>query len=367
MGNIINLPNISPEAIENLTFEVEKDNARGTVFNKLNYLNTRLEGDEKSKTLTIRLLPMDLQTGSPFVKASFHSIKVDPSISKSGWKSFLCLQRNPEIDHEKFGNRCPFCEMNKKAYEESLKETDELKKKNLQKLSLDNHHKDAIIARCIERGHENEGVKFWKFNLSSRKNDPYHQIMDLYSQDKKESEQRGIQSNIFDLYNGFDIILTIKKNETNEKDAFTATNVSIARYPSPLSANEEDMRKWIYDEKKWTDVFVAKPYEYMKLISENRIPWFDKTTGKWIDKEEFENGKSNAEHQINEEIRAAEESLRGYASQPVQAFSDQVPQPAQVYVSAVPQQAPVYVNPVQQPQQSDFMSKMTIKDEDLPF
>lgn len=345
MGNLINLPNISPEAVESLSFDNEEP--RKTGFKTTNYLNTRLSDGESSREIIIRLLPMDLKTGCPFVKASFHSVKVPQGVSESGYKSFLCLQRNPEIDHEKFGYNCPFCEMNKKSYEESLKETDELKVKSLQKLSIANHHKDAVIARCIERGKEDEGVKFWKFNLSSRKNDPYHQIMDLYSQDRKQASERGLESNIFDLYNGCDLILTLKKNVSNNRDVFTTTIVSLARYPSPLSKKEEEMKKWIFDEKKWTDVFTAKPYDYLKLISENRVPWFDKTMNKWVDKEEFENGKSVAEKKINNEIAAAEQEIKGYSEVPGvnQAFS----------------------GGQNGGEKRDFVDMMSIKDDELPF
>ena len=44
---------------------------------------------------------------------------------------------------------------------------------------------------------------------------------------------------------------------------------------------------WIYDEKKWQDVFSTKPYEYLSLISQMKTPWYDREKGKWVDKEEL--------------------------------------------------------------------------------
>ena len=68
MGNLIELPNITFDSLvvetSNKTTE-KKLNA----FDAKNYLNTRLADGEDEKTITIRLLPMDLETGNPFVVA----------------------------------------------------------------------------------------------------------------------------------------------------------------------------------------------------------------------------------------------------------------------------------------------------------
>ena len=48
------------------------------------------------------------------------------------------------------------------------------------------------------------------------------------------------------------------------------------------------MKKWIYDEKKWQDVFTCKDYDYLNLVSQMRVPWYDKKNGMWVDKEEFD-------------------------------------------------------------------------------
>ena len=131
MGNPINLPNITPESI---VFSNENSNnySKTKSFDEKNYLNVRLADGETQKTITIRLLPMDLETGNPFVKIYMHNVRVPKEVSKSGYKSYICLAKNSVIDHEKYGNKCPFCELNQNAYQESLKVTDEIKKKNFQ-------------------------------------------------------------------------------------------------------------------------------------------------------------------------------------------------------------------------------------------
>ena len=65
MGNLVNLPNISPDSIIFDSNEKSgRNNKKGVSFSEKNYLNTHLDSEkgETSKTITIRLLPMDLET-----------------------------------------------------------------------------------------------------------------------------------------------------------------------------------------------------------------------------------------------------------------------------------------------------------------
>ena len=338
MGNIINLPNITPDSIvynsDNSTNGYTKQNA----FNEKNYLNVRLDekSGEKQKTLTIRLLPMDLETGNPFVKVHMHNVRVPKEVSKSGYKSYICLAKNKDIDHEKYGNKCPFCELNQNAYQESLKETDPIKKKNFQDISIANKSNEAVIVRCIERGHEEDGVKFWKFNLRRDKTDPYNAIINLYNMRKEEGERAGQVLNILDIYNGRDLNVTITEGNA-------APQILDASLSTPLSRDEEQMKKWIYDEKKWQDVFSTKPYEYLYLISQMKTPWYDREQGKWVDKEEIDAKNQGHTDQVNEANAEIEKAMvsAGGVTEPVKE-------------KEVPAQ--------------DFTSSLIMKDdEDLPF
>ena len=125
MGNLINLPNIT---LNSFTIEGPKTSEKkvGT-FDAKNYLNTRLSDGEDEKTITIRLLPMDLETGNPFIVVHTHNVKVPSTMVKPGekpYKSYICLAKNADINHEKFGYKCPFCEINREAYNASTKTND---------------------------------------------------------------------------------------------------------------------------------------------------------------------------------------------------------------------------------------------------
>ena len=286
--------NITPEVMEAMA----NGNSTGTKtnFNAKNYLNTQLEDGEESRKITIRLLPMDLKTGNPFLKIKTHKVIVPEEISKKGnkyGKYYFCLAKNDEIDHEKFGTKCPFCELNKKAYEAQLKETDPIKKEELKKISLANKERDSVIVRCIERGHESDGVKFWKFNIRQDCTDPYNSIMNLYKERKIAGERKGKVVNILDLYHGKDLIVTISEGNA------APTIIDDDEY-TPLSPDEAQIEAWVNDPKKWSDVFGIKPYDYLKLISQMRVPWYDRQSGKWIAKDDYENSKKSSEEAMND-------------------------------------------------------------------
>jgi hypothetical protein len=306
MGNLIELPNITFDSLvvetPNKTTE-KKLNA----FDAKNYLNTRLSDGETEKTLTIRLLPMDLTTGNPFAVIHTHNVKVPQSLVKPGekpYKTYICLAKTAGIDHEKFGSKCPFCELNRKAYEESTKTTDPIIKKNYQEISLANLSRESVITRCIERGNEDEGVKFWKFNMRNDKTDPYNQILKLVNLRKENAERKGKVENILDIYNGRDLSITFTDGGTS------APTIVDDMDRSPLSENEELMRKWIYDEKKWQEVFTCKPYEYLNLVAQMKTPWFDRNTGMWVDKDEFDAKNKAKTEDIDADIDSAKDKVK---------------------------------------------------------
>lgn len=309
MGNVVDLPNITPEVLNNL--HLDEKPTKKSAFDTKNYLNTKLAEGETEKEVTIRLLPMDLNTGNPFVLTHFHTVKVPKDIFGVEWKSYLCLKKNKDIDHDKFGNDCPFCELNKKAYELSLEETDPVKKKSLVELSVANKSTESVIVRCIERGHEEDGVKFWKFNLRNDKTDPYNQIIRLYNRKLQKSRENGKpDENILDIYNGRDLIITFTQGNS-------APQIACDDEIRPLSSDNEQMKAWIYDSKKWQDVFTPKDYDYLTLVSERKYPWWDKDEKKWIDKAVFDAKKKGEQTKSEEKVKEADAKLKSDDTKPM--------------------------------------------------
>ena len=266
----------------------------GTTFDLRNYLNVQLGPNESSRTLQIRLLPFSAEETSPFHLIHTHSIKVHKEVYDKQFKNYVCLRRTLDINPE-LGHDCPICEINADVSKQ-LKEleaqkargiVDSQKEKVLKELSFMTRKIDTWIVRCIERGKEDEGVKFWKFNDSKKKDGVYDKIINIFLQRKQESPNHDY--NIFDLQQGKDLVLTLTKEVSDKGKVFTAVKVLDAGMPSPLSNDPNKVSAWVYDKKKWTDVYSAKPYGFLQLTVNGKVPIFDRNTNIWVDKYSIEN------------------------------------------------------------------------------
>ena len=318
--------NITPEAME---AEWAKNNnqqpeGKTSTFNEKNYLNVRLAKDEAKKELKIRILPISSTESTPFVHVFFHNVEVPKEMVPQGakpYKSFICLnhKKNPMVGDGTV--KCPFCEANWEYYQEYQNATTKEEKDSLAKVSASYRAKEAVIVRCIERGKENEGPKFWKINLWDDKSDPYNKIMNIYRQRNQESiDATGNGKNIFDLNLGRDFTLTITQGNTENQ---VKIDVMDAGIDTPLSKDYNEAMSWITDAKEWTDVFTVKPYEYLKLIREGKYPWYSKDKGTWVAKEDYESNKSNQVQEQNTQINQAEAKYT--APQQPQVAQPQVP------------------------------------------
>ena len=303
-------------------------------FDAKNYLNVKLAPGENSKEIRIRLLPVDKDTNSPFKTIYMHQIKVAPEISANGWKSYVCLKHTEDIDHDELGDKCPFCEMNKMAYENMLKakeEGDEVGVERWKAISLANKVSEVCVVRCIERGSEDDGPKFWKFNVRSDGKDPKSIIKELYKMRKQESIDEAkedndgelpddfVPMNILDLENGRDLKVTITRVFDKDGKPTKKTSISIVDYGKnrPISKDEDEVNDWISDEKVWSDVFVAKPYEYLSIILDGEVPFYDKQNHKWVSKGRVRNEEvkqqKKEENEAEEKYRKARDKALEYS------------------------------------------------------
>ena len=273
-----------------------------TEFNEKNYLQARLKPGETKKSLTIRLLPFSPEGGSPFKKVFIHTVKVSKELSPGGWRTFVCPT------HNKMGDKCPFCEVSAKAKEFRFNTDIEVEKKKYGDIEFMNRAKPAWIVRCIERGHEEDGVKFWLFNDAKSKKGVYNDIMTIYDERKKAAEKKGKTSNIFDLNEGKDLIITLTKDDNGK----TVTKVVDDDEKTPLTESFEQGMAWINDTKKWDEVYTVKSYEYMSIVVNGGVPVYDKNQNKYVDLNEKK----------EEDKKAAEEELKENLTEHTRDFSD---------------------------------------------
>lgn len=294
--------------VNSVTEQYEKEHAattagkKKTEFDPKNYLQARLGQGETTKSLTIRLLPFSSEGGSPFKKVFIHTVKVNKELSPGGWRTFVCPT------HNHMGENCPFCDVSAKAKEMRFAAETEAEKKKYGDVEFMNRVKPAWIVRCIERGHEEDGVKFWLFNDSSKKDGVYDKIINIFYERKKAAERKGKISNIFDLNEGKDLIVTLSKDNNNK----TVIKIVDDEDKSPLTENFEQGMAWINDPKQWNEVYTVKSYDYMSIVVQGGVPIYDKAEGKYVDKAQ----------KVEEDKKAAEEELKENLTEHKRDFSD---------------------------------------------
>lgn len=301
--------------------ETRKPAVKKVQYDARHYLDTMLPEGVDEKNLTIRLLPFDPQGGVPFHKIWIHTVRVNKEFSSSGWKQFVCPK------HNGFSDRCPYCETQEKTREQIKTETDEVKKKRLSDIEFKNRAREFWVVRCIDRDHEEDGVKFWTFPHSRKNDGIYDKILNIFKKRKENAEKKGKTMNIFSLENGKDLEITIKK-DTNGKSVYSIVD---ADETSPLSEDIELANKWIEDTVKWNEVYTVKPYELMAIALEQKVPFYDKEKGIYVPKKTREEflaeqlaKESSDEAKFESEIpQTAKEIEKVATSQAVSADDDE--------------------------------------------
>jgi hypothetical protein len=212
------------------------------VFDVRNYLNTRLADDEQKRTIYIRIvLTEDIDGKKKFaIPVNIHSLKLSLNqnrqnkVARGGYKSFICLNdRHISKDFGKDG--CPLCQKKNEIFDEANQVTDANEKKAICKQAFGYDTKTSYIVRCIERGKEDEGIKFWRCNKHDDGSGPFDVIKELWL----TYNAAGI--NIFDYKSGFDLITTLtkapKKNDSSTEK--TAIKIMTDVMSKPLGTDEQ--------------------------------------------------------------------------------------------------------------------------------
>lgn len=276
--------NTDSNAIEERERQQKEQSQQNTVkrfeFNEKNYLNTRLKEGETEKEIKIRILPISATEGDIFLSLNIHSLKVNKEVAKSTFKTYVCLNDKHIKEHD--GRGCPLCNKSKELFNEANNVENDGEKKTILKSAYSYQTKRAYIVRVIERGKEDEGVKFWRFNERTDGLGIYDKLMKLYKRRKEEAAMAGQENySIFDLNNGKDITITMKYVPTTGK---TSIDIMDSGFQSPLSKDIDLANKWISDEKTWRDIYALKSYDYLEIVGEGKVPAYDTQLQKWVEK-----------------------------------------------------------------------------------
>jgi gp32 DNA binding protein like len=246
------------------------NNKNKKTYNLSNYFTTHLKPNEKEATKRIRIIPT-LDDSSPFKEIFGHKFQVDGQ-----WKTFVCMKHT-----ENQGEDCPFCE----AYD-TLKASN---KESHKEFAKKYYHRKMYVVKIIDRDHEDEGVKFWRFNFDYTKKGVFDKIFDLL---------KIYEEDINDAENGRDLMVKITRNAAGASEI---SNIQAHPHTSPLSTNKELANQWLNDERTWRDVYSVKPYEYLSILVQGGVPAWDKDNKRYYDSKTTTT-KSENETEVEEEL-----------------------------------------------------------------
>ena len=305
--------NVSGSAVEESMDKPQKTAQKKNDFDAKNYLDTKLADGQNERTITVRILPVSNEDGNFRIAVKTHNLKVNRRIAQSGFKSFLCLD-DPQVPNYNPSIRCPICEKSKYYFEEAKKcrDTDKEKSKKLFMKACSLKNKVTYIVRVIERGKEIEGVKFWRFNENTQGKGIYDSLIALYKQRKNDMAEEGIENyNIFDLDNGRDIVLNLTRTERSDGQEGVAIQITDKSINKPLTNDIELGNAWINDVKKWYNAYIVKSPEYLSIIADDMIPYFDRAQEKFVPKTEQDFlDAEKRKNEANAAVEAASEILK---------------------------------------------------------
>jgi hypothetical protein len=239
------------------------------------YFTTVLPKGVTEEERRIRILPAK-DDGSPFIEVYFHEIQVDGK-----WVKLH--------DPKQEGNRSPLNEV----YDSLMSTGVEADKE----LARTYRSRKFFIVKVIDRDHEQDGPKFWRFKYNAKQEGIMDKIWPIF-------RTRG---DITDVQKGRDLILSLSLTKSGNGKEYTQISSVLDSDPSPLSKDPEQAKKWLEDALVWSDVYGKKPEEYLEMVANGETPKWDKEKKKWVSASTSETVIGGSDEPLPEDPQANEE------------------------------------------------------------
>lgn len=346
MENRVNVSVADIEAQSANSAKTREVEVKKNFFDEKNYLNAKLKDDEVSRETKIRILPVSATDGRIAFEINTHNMKVDKAVAKSGFKSLICLN---DINVKEPGVECPICAKAKELFRLANECGNDVERKALCKQAYSFQSKKTYMSRLIERGKEDEGVKFWRYNAHDDQTGCYDELMKIYRERRNDSlsdgegEYRLVDAksipasysfdesntfnnadeipqisdksslyikvgdsyyilcsyNVFDIYNGKDLKLTFSKGQNTKG---VQIKIIDSGKEKPLSTDEKQIEEWINDPKSWRDVYALKTPDYLEVIAEGGIPVYNRDLRRFVAKDPAWNEKQDQIDEVANQI-----------------------------------------------------------------
>ena len=215
------------------------------------YFALILDDKSNSGTRRVRILPTQ-DGGSPFKEAWYHEIQVGGK-----WQKFYDPGKN---DNE----RSPLNEV----YEELMSTGRDSDKE----LAKQYNARKFYIVKVIDRDHEEDGVKFWRFKHNYKNEGILDKIIPIWRN----------KGDITDPEKGRDLIIELTKQKTPKGAAYTTVSTIMYDDPQAIHEDKTTLDSWVNDELTWLDVYSKKPVEYLEAIAGGKVPRWDSDKGGYV-------------------------------------------------------------------------------------
>ena len=214
------------------------------------YFTTVLPKGSKGEERRIRILPTK-DGSSPFVEVYFHEVQVDGK-----WVKLY--------DPKQEGKRSPLNEVYDSLMQTGVESDRELARTY--------RSRKFYIVKVIDRDHENDGVKFWRFKHNAKGDGVIDKIFPIFRN----------KGDITDPEKGRDLILSLTLTKAGTGKEYTVINSVIPEDAGPLHEDKGTSDGWINDELTWSDVYSKKGEDYLELVAQGETPKWSTESNKWV-------------------------------------------------------------------------------------
>ena len=214
------------------------------------YFTTVLPKGSKGEERRIRILPTK-DGSSPFVEAYFHEVQVDGK-----WVKLY--------DPKQEGKRSPLNEVYDSLMQTGVDSDREL--------ARNYRSRKFYIVKVIDRDHENDGVKFWRFKHNAKGDGVIDKIFPIFRN----------KGDITDPEKGRDMILSLTLTKAGTGKEYTTINSVIPEDAGPLHEDAAVAKAWVDDELTWSDVYSKKGEDYLEMVANGEVPRWDSNQNKWV-------------------------------------------------------------------------------------
>jgi hypothetical protein len=220
------------------------------------YFTTLLPKGSRGEERRIRILPTK-DGSSPFVEVYFHEVQVDGQ-----WLKLY--------DPKQEGKRSPLNEVYQSLMETGVESDRELAKQY--------RSRKFYIVKIIDRDHEEDGVKFWRFKHNAKNEGVLDKIFPIFKN----------KGDITDINKGRDLILSLGLTKAGTGKEYTTINSVIPEDIGPLHEDEKKTNEWVSDSLAWSDVYSKKGEDYLELVANGETPKWSTESNKWISTSQLE-------------------------------------------------------------------------------